>query len=154
MFEFFSKKWFIQYLCQYWFTRESIQNIIQFKKNSADSFQKIIKFNSQGIIDTGRIGIVPKNCPKSVQNLKKRWLFINNGKYLFRTWFIHSFRDKIQFRGLFNINFFQEYSIKKYYSITFFSGNSIQKLIEKFKFGFFQFNKIFIQLENQGIQYH
>ena len=28
--------------------------------------------------------------------------------------------------------------------------NSIQKLIQKFKFGFIQFNKIFIQLENQG----
>ena len=37
-----------------------IQNIIQLKKNSADSIQKIIQFNSQGIIDTGQIGKVPK----------------------------------------------------------------------------------------------
>ena len=39
---------------------------IQFKENSADSIQKIIQFNSQEIIDTGQIGKVPKNCPKSV----------------------------------------------------------------------------------------
>ena len=50
------------------FTPDSIQNIIQFKINSDDSIQKIIQFNNQGIIDTGRIGRVPKNCPKSVQN--------------------------------------------------------------------------------------
>ena len=37
-----------------------IQNIIQFKENSTDSVQKIIQFNSQGIIDTGRIGKVSK----------------------------------------------------------------------------------------------
>ena len=60
----FAKKWFIQYLIQYCFTQDSIQNIIQFQKKSADSIQKIIQFNSQGIIDTGRIGKVPKKCPK------------------------------------------------------------------------------------------
>ena len=32
--------------------------------------------------------------------------------------------------------------------------NRIQKLIKKFEFGFIQFNKIFIQLENQGIGHH
>ena len=31
------------------------------------SIQKIIQFNSQGLFDTGRIGKVPENCPKSVQ---------------------------------------------------------------------------------------
>ena len=51
------------------------------KKNSADSIQKIIQFNSQGLFDTGRIGKVPENCPKSVQNRQKRGLFIKNGKY-------------------------------------------------------------------------
>ena len=30
-------------------------------KKSTDSFQKKIQFNSQGIIDTGRIGKVPKD---------------------------------------------------------------------------------------------
>ena len=67
-----AKKWFIQYSIQYCFTQDSIQNIIQFKSNSANSIQKIIQFNSQGIIDTGRIGKVPKNCPKSVQNRQKK----------------------------------------------------------------------------------
>ena len=67
----FAKKWFIQYSIQYRFTQDSIQNIIQFKKNSADSIQKIIQFNSQGLFDTGRIGKVPKKCPKSVQNRQK-----------------------------------------------------------------------------------
>ena len=67
----FAKKWFIQYLIQYCFTQDSIQNIIQFQKKSADSIQKMIQFNSQGIIDTGRMGKVPKNCPKSVQNRQK-----------------------------------------------------------------------------------
>ena len=32
----FAKKWFIQYLIQYCFTKDSIQNIIQFKINSDD----------------------------------------------------------------------------------------------------------------------
>ena len=67
----FAKKWLIQYSIQYCFTQYSIQNIIQIKENSADSIQKTIQFNSQGIIDTGRIGKVPKNCPKIVQNDKK-----------------------------------------------------------------------------------
>jgi len=35
-------------LIQHDFTQDSIQNIIQFKRNSADSIQKIIQFNSQG----------------------------------------------------------------------------------------------------------
>ena len=52
----FAKKWFIQFLIQYCFTQDSIQNIIQFKKKSADSIQKIIQFNSQGIINSGRMG--------------------------------------------------------------------------------------------------
>ena len=60
----FAKKWFIQYSIQYCFTQDSIQNIIQFKENSADSIQKIIQFNSQGIIDTGQIRKVPKKCSK------------------------------------------------------------------------------------------
>ena len=38
----FAKKWFIQYSIQYGFAQDSIQNIIQFKKNSADSIQNII----------------------------------------------------------------------------------------------------------------
>ena len=50
-------------------------------------------------------------------------------------------------------NFFREYSIQKNYSIIFLE-NSIQKLIKKFKFGLIQFNKVFIQLENQGIGHH
>ena len=60
----FAKKWLLQYSIKYCFTKDSIQNIIQFKKNYADSIQKIIQFNSQGIIDTGRIGKVPKKCSK------------------------------------------------------------------------------------------
>ena len=63
----FAKKWFIQYSIQYCFTQDSIQNIIQFKINSGDSIQNIIQFNSQGMINTGRIGKVPNDCPKSVQ---------------------------------------------------------------------------------------
>ena len=35
----------------------------------------------------------------------------------------------------------------------YFQEYSIQKLIQKFDFGFIQFNKIFIQLENQGIEH-
>ena len=54
------------------FTQNSIQASIQFKTNSADLIQKIIQFNSHGIIDTGRIGKVPQNCPKSVQNRQKK----------------------------------------------------------------------------------
>ena len=60
----FAKKLFIQYSIRYYFNQDSIQNIIQFKKKSADSIQKIIQFNSQGIINTGRMGKLPKKCPK------------------------------------------------------------------------------------------
>ena len=55
----FAKKWFIQYLIQSCFTQGSIQNIIQSKKYFSVSIQKIIQFNSLGIIDTGRMGQVP-----------------------------------------------------------------------------------------------
>ena len=58
--------------------------MIQFKKNSADSIQNIIQFNSQGLFDTGRIGKVPKDWPKSVQNRQKKGLFIENGNYRFK----------------------------------------------------------------------
>ena len=80
----FAKKLFIQYSIQYCFAQDSIQNIIQFKKKSADSIQKIIQFISQGIIDTGRMGKVPKNYLKNVQNRLKKGLFIKNGKYRFK----------------------------------------------------------------------
>ena len=90
------------------------------QKNSADSIQKIIQFNSQGLFDTGRIGKVPENCPKSVQNRQKRGLFIKNGKYRFKIWFIHSFHGKIQFKGLFNIIFFRNIQFKKLFN-NFFS---------------------------------
>ena len=38
----FAKKWFIQYSIQYCFSQDSIQNIIQFKKNIL-----LIQFNSE-----------------------------------------------------------------------------------------------------------
>ena len=115
----FAKKWFIQYSIQYCFTQDSIQNIIQFKINSGDSIQNIIQFNSQGMINTGRIGKVPKNWPKSVQNRQKRGLFIKNGKYRFKNWVIHSFHDKIQFQRLFNIIFFRNIQFKKLFNNLF-----------------------------------
>ena len=115
----FAKKWFIQYSIQYCFTQDSIQNIIQFKINSGDSIQNIIQFNSQGMINTGRIGKVPKNWPKSVQNRQKRGLIIKNSKYRFKNWVIHSFHDKIQFKGLFNIIFFRNIQFKKLFNNIF-----------------------------------
>ena len=127
----FAKKWFIQYSIQYCFTQDSIQNIIQFKKNSADSIQNIIQFNSQGMINTGRIGKVPKNWPKSVQNRQKRGLIIKNGKYQFKNWVIHSFHDKIQFKGLFNIIFSGIFNSKNY-SIIFFPRKFNSKIYSKF----------------------
>ena len=123
------------------------------KKNPAVSIQKIIQFNSQGIINTGRIGKVPKNCPKSVQNRQKGGFSSKmaniDSKY---DSFIH-FTEKFNSRD-YSVSFFSGIFNSKKYSITFFPENSIQKLIQKFKFGFIQFNKIFIQLENQGIVHH
>ena len=127
----FAKKWFIQYSIQYCFTQDSIQNIIQFKINSGDSIQNIIQFNSQGMINTGRIGKVPKNWPKSVQNRQKRGLIIKNGKYRFKNWVIHSFHDKIQFKGLFNIIFSGIFNSKNY-SIIFFPRKFNSKIYSKF----------------------
>ena len=37
---------------------------------------------------------------------------------------------------------------------NFFRNIQFKKLIQKFKFSFIQFNKIFIQLENHGIRHH
>ena len=71
----FAKKWFIQYLIQYCITQGSIQNIIQFKQNSADSIQKIIQFISQGIIDTGQMGKVPKNYQTKMSKMTKKGAF-------------------------------------------------------------------------------
>ena len=56
----FAEKWFNSIFDSILLTQNSIQTIIQFKINSADSIRKIVQFNSQGIIDTGGIGKVPK----------------------------------------------------------------------------------------------
>ena len=50
--------------------------------------------------------------------------------------------------------FFGNIQFKKLFNNLFFPENSIQKLIQKFYFGLTQFNKIFIQLENQSIAHH
>ena len=50
----------------------------------------------------------------------------------------------------YSISFFWEYSIQKITQKPFFLENSIPKL----QFGFIQFNKTFIQLENRGIEHH
>ena len=100
----FAKKWFIQYSIKYCFVKDSIQNIIQFKINSADSIQKIIQFNCHGIIGTGRIGKVPKNAQK-VSKIDK-------------IWFIHSLK-KINSKD-YSIKFFPGMFNSKSYSKTFF----------------------------------
>ena len=123
-------------------------NVALPEKDSADSIQKIIQFNSQGIIGTGRI-----KCPKIPKKVSKidfssKWqISIQN--------MIHSFfsqQNSIQM--IIQYQLFQEYSITKLFNNLFFPENSIQILIQKSKFGFIQFNKIFIQLENQGIEHH
>ena len=60
------------------------------QKNSADSIQKIIQFNSQGLFDTGQIGKVPENCPKSVQNRQKKGSFHQKWQISIQN-MIHSF---------------------------------------------------------------
>ena len=45
---------------------------LKYYSKSADSIQKIIQFNSQGTIDAGQIGKVPKDCPKIVQNRQQK----------------------------------------------------------------------------------
>ena len=88
-------------------------------KKSADSIQKMIQFNSQGI----RILVEKEKSPKIAQKVskidKKRELFIKNGKYRFKIWFIHSFHNKIQFKWLFNINFLGIFNSKNYSTIFF-----------------------------------
>ena len=86
----FAKKWYIQYSIHYCFTQDSIQNIIQLKKNSADSIQKVIQFINQGIIDTGRMGKVPKNYLKNVQNRLKKGAFHQKWQISIQN-MIHSF---------------------------------------------------------------
>ena len=66
-----------------------------------------------------------EKCPKITQKVSKinktQGLFIKNGEYRFKIWFIYSFYDEIQFKEIFNIIFseilnskkkFQENSIK------------------------------------------
>ena len=59
--------------------------------------------------------------PKNVQNRPKKGLFIKNGKYRFKIWFIHSIHNQIQFKGLFNIIFSNTFPSKNY-SLTFYPG--------------------------------
>ena len=66
--------------------------------------------------------------------------------------FIH-FMVKFNSRD-YSISFFSGIFDSKNYSITFFPEKFNSKTIQKFKFGFIQFNKIFIELENQGIEHH
>ena len=86
----FVKKCFIQYSIQYCFTQDSTQNIIQFQKKSADSIQKMIQFNSQGIMDTGRKGKGLKHCPKSVKNRQEKGAFHQKRQISIQN-MIHSF---------------------------------------------------------------
>ena len=87
------------------------KNIIQLKENSADSIQKIIQFNSQGLFDTGRIGKVPKNCPKSVQN-RQKGTFHQKWQILIQNMIHIHFTIKFNSKD-YSISFFQEYSIPK-----------------------------------------
>ena len=64
----FAKKLFNSMFESILLTQNSIQTIIQIIINSDDSIQKSIKFNSQGIIDTGQIRKVPEKGPKSVES--------------------------------------------------------------------------------------
>ena len=93
-----------------------------------------------------------ENCPKSVQNRQKRGLFIKNGNIDSKYDSIIHFRVKFNSKE-YSINFFRNIQFKNY-SIIFFPGKFNSKLIQKFKFGLIQFNKIFIQLENQGIEHY
>ena len=56
----------------------------------------------------------------------------------------------ITFKGLFKIIFFRNSQFQKLFNNLFAPEISIQK----FEFGFIQFNKIFIQFENQGMEDH
>ena len=60
----FAETWFNSIFVSISLTQNSIQTIIQFKTNSTDLIQKILQFNSQGIIDTDQIRKVPKKRPK------------------------------------------------------------------------------------------
>ena len=111
------------------------------QKKSADSIQKIIQFISQGIIDTGRMGKVPKNYLKNVQNRLKKGLFIKNGKYRFKIWFIHSFHDKIQFKGLFNIIFFRNIQFKKLFNNLFSRKIQLKNWFKNLNFALFSSTK-------------
>ena len=97
---------------QYCFTQDSIQNIIQFIISSGNSIQKIIQFDGQGIIDTGRVGKVPKNHPKSVQNRQKGGFSSKMAKIDSKhDSFIHFMKNSIQ--RILQYHFFQEYTIQK-----------------------------------------
>ena len=97
-----------------------------------------------------------KNCPKSVQNRQKKGGFSSKMANIDSKYqnIIHSFHDKIQFKGLFIINFFQEYLIQKIFNNLFFQKIQFKNWFKNLNLAFFQFNKIFIQLENQGIKHH
>ena len=108
--------------------------------HSADSIQKIIQFNTLAIIDTGRIGKVPKNCPKSVQNRQKRRLFIKNGKNQLKILLIHSFHNEIQSKGLINIIFFRNIQLKN--TITLFHGKFNSKIDSKIQIWLYSIQNI------------
>ena len=103
---------------------------IQIKILFNSKYTLAIQFNSQEIIDTRRIGEVPKNYPKSVEIRPKRGLFIKkmgniDSKYDSFFHFTIKFNSKD-----YSIIFFQEYSIQKIVQKPFFLENSIQKLVQ------------------------
>ena len=59
-------------------------------KKSADSIQKMIQFNSQGIMDTGQKGKGPKKGPKSVKNRQEKGAFHQKRQISIQN-MIHSF---------------------------------------------------------------
>ena len=74
----FAEIWFNSIFDWILLARNSIQTVIKFKINFGDSIQKIIQFNSKGIIDTGQIREVPKTAQKVSKIDKKCFFFIKN----------------------------------------------------------------------------
>ena len=82
----FGQNWFNSIFDSILVSQNSIQVIIEFKINCGDSIQRIIQFNSQGIVDTGCIrinyAVFPTryrsgpnywNGPEKVQKLHLSW---------------------------------------------------------------------------------
>ena len=130
--------WYLWHLCldckEHWIELHNKFNFNRLFLREKESYFFFQFFCIRNILLKGLTALLPvvnDTQSDSIQylNFAKKWF--KNGKYRFKNWIIHSFHDKIQFKGLFNIIFSGIFNSKNY-SIIFFPRKFNSKIYSKF----------------------